>query len=123
MCLRLKAMAGRLAVRDAHTGETRPARYGDMMILLRRRTGLARDATADLFPAVERLHLIRVGVGAHRADEGGVHADAPASNGLVRTLAALAGSQPGHDRLPPDGKFGAREGQILHDAADDDDVR
>jgi hypothetical protein len=38
---RLKAMAGRLGVRDAHTGETRPARYGDMMILLRRRTGLA----------------------------------------------------------------------------------
>jgi ATP-dependent helicase/nuclease subunit A len=41
MCMRLKQMVGHLAVRDVHGGEARPARYGDMMILLRRRTGLA----------------------------------------------------------------------------------
>jgi ATP-dependent helicase/nuclease subunit A len=41
MCARLRAMAGQLAVRDPHGGQARPARYGDMMILLRRRTGLA----------------------------------------------------------------------------------
>jgi ATP-dependent helicase/nuclease subunit A len=52
MCQRLKAMAGRLGVRDAHTGETRPARYGDMMILLRRRTGLA------VYEAALRAHGI-----------------------------------------------------------------
>ena len=52
MCGRLKAMAGRLGVRDAHTGETRPARYGDMMILLRRRTGLA------VYEAALRAHGI-----------------------------------------------------------------
>jgi ATP-dependent helicase/nuclease subunit A len=52
MCERLKAWAGRLAVRDARTGETRPARYGDMMILLRRRTGLG------VYEAALRAHGI-----------------------------------------------------------------
>ncbi len=41
MCARLRAMAGRQTVRDPHTGRPRAAHYGDMMILLRRRTGLA----------------------------------------------------------------------------------
>ncbi|MFH1815204.1 MAG: UvrD-helicase domain-containing protein [Pseudomonadota bacterium] len=52
LCTRLKDMVGRLAVRDAHTGATRAARYGDMMILLRRRTGLA------VYEAALRAHGI-----------------------------------------------------------------
>lgn len=40
MCARLKSMVGQVAVRDARDATPRPARYGDMMILLRRRTGL-----------------------------------------------------------------------------------
>jgi ATP-dependent helicase/nuclease subunit A len=52
LCARLKDMVGRLAMRDAHTGATRAARYGDMMILLRRRTGLA------VYEAALRAHGI-----------------------------------------------------------------
>ncbi|MDP3287358.1 MAG: UvrD-helicase domain-containing protein, partial [Methyloversatilis sp.] len=52
LCERLKSMVGRLAVRDAHTGAPRAARYGDMMILLRRRTGLA------VYEAALRAHGI-----------------------------------------------------------------
>ncbi|WP_026224691.1 UvrD-helicase domain-containing protein [Methyloversatilis thermotolerans] len=52
LCRRLRDMAGRLCVRDPHTGEDRPARYGDMMILLRRRTGLA------VYEAALRAHGI-----------------------------------------------------------------
>ncbi len=52
MCARLRSMVGKLAVRDAHSGEVRPARYGDMMILLRRRTGLA------VYEAALRAHGI-----------------------------------------------------------------
>lgn len=52
MCARLQAMVGRVAVRDAHTGAVRPARYGDVMILLRRRTGLA------VYEAALRAHGI-----------------------------------------------------------------
>ncbi|MCQ9378411.1 exodeoxyribonuclease V subunit beta [Methyloversatilis sp. XJ19-49] len=52
LCARLKQMVGQLAVRDAHSGATRAARYGDMMILLRRRTGLA------VYEAALRAHGI-----------------------------------------------------------------
>lgn len=52
MCRRLKAMAGHVAVRDPRSGLTRPAHYGDMMILLRRRTGLS------VYEAALRAHGI-----------------------------------------------------------------
>ncbi len=85
--------------------------------------GFPRDAAADLFGAVEFFRLVGRSVAAHRADEERPRPGAAGRDGLVGALATLTAAETPDHGLPAARKLRADQGQVLHDAADDDDLR